>query len=77
MVGSGPVHCAAGTSSPIVSAADNDADLNTCIYAFLDAFAESVDNIKIKTHCLVAGESLAAEFEKYSFVNRFHNSNSL
>ena len=60
MVSSCSVHITAGASSPEVASSDNDTNLNSGIYALLDALSERGDNVIIKTGLLVSGERLTA-----------------
>ena len=72
MVGTGPIHIAAGAPSPEVAAADNEADLDAHFIEFLDCGADRTDGVEVKAVAFIAGEHLAAELEQDSFINRLH-----
>ena len=73
MVGTGALHLAAGIlgAAPEVAAADHQAHLNTHIQALLDDIAHLADDFKIQAGMLITSQSLAADFQQDSLINRF------
>ena len=77
LVGVHAVHFAAGASAPEVAAAHDDADLGTEVVRGLDARADGGDGLLVKARALGAGQSLAADLQKNTFILNCHKKHHL
>ena len=77
LVGVHAVHFAAGTAAPEVAAAHHNGDLGAQVVRGLDARADGGDGFLIKAGSLGAGECLAADFQKNTFILNCHKKHHL
>ena len=77
LVGVHAVHFAAGTAAPEVVAAHHNGDLGAQVVRGLDARADGGDGFLIKAGSLRAGECLAADFQKNTFILNCHKKHHL
>ena len=68
VVRSGTIHISGGTTTPEISAADNNADFCPSINTLFNAGTNFIDHIKIQTSLLIASECFSAQFQNHSFV---------